>query len=225
MQVASALYMCSSTVLLVLWVGISTYKTSASVAFAALEVVASIAVILLSRYERTRAVRPSHLLQFFLLVVLACDAVRLRTLYLVRYPPSLLAASSVHTFLTGSMLFTESLSKRRLLKADEDRRLSSQETVRLFAQKLLWYLNGLFRTGLCRSCANFGELGLKDLGYTKVLTPQDHPSIDPELISDDITSSFQRYWILHSSSHVRGPIFRVIFGVLWVDLLLPIIPR
>jgi ATP-binding cassette, subfamily C (CFTR/MRP), member 1 len=171
LQVTGALYLCSSIVLLILWASIGTYKTSASVAAAALEFVASITVVFLSRYEHTRAVRPSHLLQFLLLVLLCCDAVRLRTLYLVHYPPSLLAASSAHIFLTGCMLLTESLNKRRLLKGDDDKGLSPEETVGLFAEKLFWYLNGLFRTGLSHGCAGLGELGL-----TNLRIPQDSHS-------------------------------------------------
>jgi ATP-binding cassette subfamily C (CFTR/MRP) protein 1 len=86
-----------------------------------MEFVASLVIVVLSRLEHIKAVRPSHLLQFFLLVLLLCNAVRLRTLFLMEYSTSLVTSASIHTFLTGS--------------------------VGLFGKTLFWYLNGFFREG------------------------------------------------------------------------------
>ncbi|KAF1972843.1 P-loop containing nucleoside triphosphate hydrolase protein [Bimuria novae-zelandiae CBS 107.79] len=116
-------YIFSSIILLAIWSEIDAFKTSLSVASAALESTSSLLILTLSRLEHSRAVRPSHLLQFFLLVLLLCDAVRLRTLFLMDYPASIVTPASIHTFLTGLLLLLESLDKRELFNSDGDRKL------------------------------------------------------------------------------------------------------
>lgn len=191
-----------------LWATTKSQKSSTSIASAALEFLVSLLVIFLSRYEHTRAVKPSHLLQLFLLLLLSCDVVRLRTLYLVEYPSSILATASIRAILICGLLVIESVNKRRLLKRDEDKNLPVEETIGLFTKRFFWYLNGLFKTG-----------------YRKVLTPGDLMSIDRSLVSDDIRSGFRKYWQIHSQNKVRAPLTRVIWSVLWIDILISVIPR
>ncbi|KAF2401978.1 P-loop containing nucleoside triphosphate hydrolase protein [Trichodelitschia bisporula] len=131
------------------------------------------AIMTLSRLEHTRAARPSHLLQFFL-VLLLCDAVRLRTLFLMHFSTGLVVSASLHTFLTAFMLLLESLEKKSLMPVDPNARTSPEQTIGLFS-------------------------------YKKVLKPQDPHNIDKELSS----------WA----------IYRVIFQVMKVDILVPIIPK
>lgn len=147
----STLYAASSTLLLVLWAKADSYKTKTSLASACFEFLSSWSIVLLSRQEHSRAVRPSHLLQFFLLVLFLCDAARLRTLFLMRYDAALVSSSSVHTALTGILLLLESLSKKDLLVSENDRKLSPEETIGLFGQRLFWYLNDLFKEGAWKS--------------------------------------------------------------------------
>ncbi|KAL1621164.1 hypothetical protein SLS54_005659 [Diplodia seriata] len=144
-SVISTLYAISSTLLFALWANLDTYKTNTSIASSCVEFLSSWCIVLLSRLEHSRAVRPSHLLQFFLLVLFICDAVRLRTLFLMHYEATLVSCTSVHTALTGMLLLLESLSKTDLLVSDADRGRSPEELIGLFGQKLFWYLNDLFR--------------------------------------------------------------------------------
>lgn len=161
----------------------------------------------LSQLEHRRAVRPSHLLQFFLLVLFLCDAVRLRTLFLMDYPTSLVTPASIHTLLTGFLLLLESLDKRELFNSEGDRRLPPEETVGLFGKRLFWYLNALFKEG-----------------YRKILKPADLYTMDGDLASRDHADLFQRTWEAQDKSK-PVPLLRTIFRVLWWDSLLPIIPR
>lgn len=204
---ASSLYAISAVLMLVVWSEIESFKTKISIASASLEFLGSLVVVTLSRLEHTRAVRPSHLLQFFLLVLLLCDAVRLRTLFLMEYPTSLVASASIHTFLTGLLLLLESLDKRELFNSDQDRTLPPEETIGLFGKRLFWYLNSLFKEG-----------------YGKVLKSRDLFDVDADLASEQRRIAFQQAWLKQDGSK-SAPLARVIFEVLWLDLFLPVIPR
>ncbi|KAL5433031.1 hypothetical protein PMIN06_011810 [Paraphaeosphaeria minitans] len=205
--VSGVLYVVSSIALLAIWSEIDSLKTKLSVASAALEFLSSLLIVVLSRLEHSRAVRPSHLLQFFLLVLLLCDAVRLRTLFLMEYPTSLVTPASIHTFLTGLLLLLESLDKRELFNSDGDRKLPLEETIGLFGKRLFWHLNDLFKQG-----------------YRKVLKPSDLSSMDADLASKARTVAFQQALAAQDRSKSM-PLLRVIFKILWPDLLLPILPR
>lgn len=203
----SGCYAISSILLLIIWSEIEVYKTRLSIASASLEFLGSLIIVTLSRLEHTRAVRPSHLLQFFLLVLLLCDGVRLRTLFLMDYPPSLVTSASIHTFLTAMLLLLESLDKRELFSSDRDRTLPPEETIGLFGKRLFWYLNRLFKDG-----------------YRKILKPGDLFTMDADLASKERTITFQDVWTRQDKSK-SAPLARAICKVLWLDLLSPVIPR
>jgi ATP-binding cassette subfamily C (CFTR/MRP) protein 1 len=203
----SGCYAISSILLLIIWSEIEVYKTKLSIASASLEFLGSLIIVTLSRLEHTRAVRPSHLLQFFLLVLIICDGVRLRTLFLMDYPASLVTSASIHTFLTAMLLLLESLDKRELFSSDRDRTLPPEETIGLFGRRLFWYLNGLFKDG-----------------YRKILKPDDLFTMDADLASRERTIAFQNVWTRQDKSK-SAPLAWTICKVLWLDLLLPVIPR
>ncbi|KAF2683972.1 P-loop containing nucleoside triphosphate hydrolase protein [Lentithecium fluviatile CBS 122367] len=205
--VAGTCYVASSIALLAIWSETEAFKTKWSIASASLEFLGSLFIVTLSRLEHSRAVRPSHLLQFFLLVLLLCNAVRLRTLFLMEYPVSLVTLASVHAFLTGLLLLLESLDKRELFFSDQDRRLPPEETIGLFGKRLFWYLNGLFREG-----------------YRKILKPADLHSIDADLASRTRAAAFQNTWSKQDKTK-GAPLARTILKILWVELLSPVIPR
>lgn len=168
----------------------------------------SLLIVTLSRLEHTRAVRPSHLLQFFLLILLLCNAVRLRTLFLIDYPTSLVASASIHTFLTGLLLLLESLDKRELFYSQKLRdTLPPEETIGLFGKRFLWFLNSLFKEG-----------------YSKILKPQDLFSVDADLASKERHVRFNEVWSRRDKTK-KAPLARTIWTVLWPDIISPVIPR
>ncbi|KAF1809448.1 P-loop containing nucleoside triphosphate hydrolase protein [Eremomyces bilateralis CBS 781.70] len=203
--VATFIYAASSTALLVLW-SEARFRTRETVAAAVFELLGSLTVIALSRLEHTRAVRPSHLLQLFLLVLLATDAVRLRTLFLMKYESSLVSVASVHTFLTAMLLLLESLDKSELL-SDTFTRLSPEDTIGLFAQKLFWHLNGLFRAG-----------------YRQILEPDDLFSLDGDLTAESLQVSFRESWAKTRNKEKRLSLLWTIVKVIPADIVIPVIP-
>ncbi|ORY18549.1 P-loop containing nucleoside triphosphate hydrolase protein [Clohesyomyces aquaticus] len=206
-MVATGCYAISSILLLIIWAETETFKTKLSVASASLEFLGSLVLVTLSRLEHTRAVRPSHLLQFFLLVLLLCNAVRLRTLFLVEYPTILVTPATIHTFLTCLLLLLESLDKRELFYSEQDRTLPPEETVGLFGKRLFWYLNALFKEG-----------------YGKILKPSDLFNVDADLASKERNVTFRNVFERRDKTK-SGPLLRTIFIVLWLDIALPVIPR
>jgi hypothetical protein len=125
----------------------------------------------------------------------------------MEYPTSLVTSASIHTFLTGLLLLLESLDKRELFYSDRDKALPPEETIGLFGQKLFWFLNGLFRDG-----------------YQKVLKPGDLYDVDQDLASEERRVQFTHAWSKQDKTR-RAPLSRVIFQILWPDLLIPMIPR
>jgi ATP-binding cassette subfamily C (CFTR/MRP) protein 1 len=222
----STLYVISNIVLLALWARVAIYRTNTSVASAIFELLGSIAVVLLSRLEHTRAMRPSHLLQLFLLIMLICDGVRLRTLFLMMYPTTLVAMASIKILLTGFLLLLESLDKSPLMSPDQQSNLSPEDTIGLFSQKLFLHLNGLFHTGTwIVNNPSTKYLLMQTVGYRKILTPNDLHNIGDELSSNHIRMRFQATWEKHRLTNSRFPIYFTILQVLCKDILLPIPPK
>ena len=190
-----------------IWSETNSFKTKLSIASASVEFVASLVIVILSRLEHMKAVRPSHLLQFFLLVLPLCHATRLRTLLLMQYSTSLETFASIHTFLSGFLLMLESIDKRALFNSQDDRRLSPEETVGLFEKRLFWYLNEF-----CQK------------GYRKVLKPKDLIDVDTDLASKHRDTVFRNVWIEQDTS-IKRPLLQTIVRVLWADLLWPVMSR
>ncbi|KAF2456054.1 P-loop containing nucleoside triphosphate hydrolase protein [Lineolata rhizophorae] len=206
--ISSVLYAASSIVLLVLWSDVAQFRTRASIAAATVELLGSVMIGVLSRLEHTRAIRPSHLLQFFLLTMLACDAVHLRTLCLMDYPSSFIVSTSMHTTLAALMLLLESLGKTDLLSNSHAKSVPPEQAMGLFETRLFIWLNKLFQQG-----------------YRKVLTPQDLLSVDDSLLSGDVRSEFRQSWTRYPKKTGRYALLRVLLTVLRKEFLLPCIPR
>lgn len=207
LKVTGICYAASTIALLTIWSTTPKFKTSLSIASASLEFLASLFIVSLSWLEHSRTLRPSYLLQFFLMLLLLCDAVRLRTLFLMQYPTVLVTLTSIHTFLIGMLLLLESLDKRKLFTSDKDRRRPPEETIGLFGKRTFWHLNNLFKQG-----------------YRKILAPTDLFSMDADLSSKQRLVTFQNAWANRDKTR-RMPLVRTIVKVLWRELLSPVIPR
>lgn len=122
------LYTISCMILVVLWCKNDIYRTQVSIASACFGLLGSVALAILSRIEHTRALRPSHLLQLFLSMVLLCNAVQLRTLFLMRQSLSIVVSTSIHTFLTGFLLLLESMDKTSLIALEQRANVAPEGT-------------------------------------------------------------------------------------------------
>ncbi|KAF2478209.1 multidrug resistance-like protein [Lindgomyces ingoldianus] len=107
-------------------------RTLAAIA-TSLSFLSSLVLCMLSYLEHSRSLRPSALLNAYLLFSLLFDAVVLRTLWMV-------VLSSIAT-----MLFLEAKEKRGYLKRED--RPGPEETSGLYSQTFVWWMNWIIREG------------------------------------------------------------------------------
>lgn len=134
---------------LILWATPSATRTRTTLAAAALTLVSTIGFCLLSYAEHTRAVRPSSILNSYLLVTLLFDIAHARTLWLraadhLNQVIAYLATTAV--VVKSIILVLEALDKRRVLRPDY-RSYPPEATSNIYSRYLFWWLNPLFRQG------------------------------------------------------------------------------
>jgi len=150
--------------------------TRAALPSAILSFLAGFAILFLSRLEHTRAIRPSSLLNIYLLVSLVFDAVQVRTLYLKNVDPSILGLFTADVAIKLAFLLLESKSKRSHLKAPYNA-YSPETTSGIFNRSFFWWLNPVVVTG-----------------FRKILTLDDLFESDPELLSEPLLHQMQQSW-------------------------------
>ena len=152
MQVLYAVYGGIQVALVALWAGPSTITTRASVANAVVSLVAACALGILSFIEHQRTIRPSFILETFLLLTLFFDIAHSRTLWLSHYQPTIAAVTSVSTGIKLGLMVVEAISKRSVLRKGSQG-TSTEATSGFYARTFFWWLNPLFRKGWSKSLA------------------------------------------------------------------------
>jgi ATP-binding cassette, subfamily C (CFTR/MRP), member 1 len=131
---------------------------------------------MLSFVEHTRNIRPSAIINAYLLFTLPFDAAQVRTKWIRGNGP---AASGVLTSVLAIkllVLISEATEKRRILSrpyADP----SPEATSGLYSRGLFWWLNSLFR-----------------LGFRHVVNDNDLFPVDRELQSKALGIRFDKHW-------------------------------
>jgi ATP-binding cassette subfamily C (CFTR/MRP) protein 1 len=159
---------------LILWT--SRQATRATVPAAVLSFGASLAVFALSWFEHNRAIRPSTLLNLYLLFSLVFDAVQVRTLYLRHDDAAILGLFTASISIKTVLLLLEVRSKRGYLKAPYNR-FSPETTGGIFNHSFFWWLSPVLTTG-----------------FKKILTVNDLSTTDPELLSESLQNQMQSSW-------------------------------
>jgi ATP-binding cassette subfamily C (CFTR/MRP) protein 1 len=147
--------------------------TRAALPSAILSFLAGIALLFLSRLEHSRAIRPSSLINIYLLVSLSFDTVQVRTLYLKHVEPAILGLFTADVVIKVVLLLLESMSKRSYLKAPYNS-YSPETTSGIFNRSFFWWLNPVVFTG-----------------FRKILTLDDLFTSDPELQSEALLHQIQ----------------------------------
>jgi ATP-binding cassette subfamily C (CFTR/MRP) protein 1 len=128
------------TVLLVLRALNPVLRTRATVAAAALGTLDGLALCFLSHYEHIHSIRPSAIINTYLLLTLPFDAARSRTLWLGRATRPIAAAFSSTLAVKLIILITEAIEKRPIL-LDRYRRASPEATSGIYSRSFFWWLN------------------------------------------------------------------------------------
>jgi hypothetical protein len=130
----------------VLWTQPSAPVTDASVAAAALGLPVALAMGLLSHAQHMRSVRPSTLLNIYLLLSLLCDIVQTRTLWLLHGATAIAGVLTTLVVLKLVVLMTEAVEKRRLLER-KYRHATIESTSGVWNKMLFWWVNPLLWKG------------------------------------------------------------------------------
>ena len=194
--------------LLVFWAVLDKSKrTRASIPSAAINLGVASQIVILSWVEDARSVRPSSLLNIYLLITILFDVAQVRTLWLKENMVTIAATLSASTCLKMILLLLEAHGKRDFLRP-EFQGLSPEATSGIISRSFLWWVNNLFHRGYC------AVLALNDL-YV----------LDQDMVSAELSRTIQRAWIKRHRPERRFEFTWVICRVLWRPLLLAAIPR
>ncbi|KAJ5740717.1 hypothetical protein N7493_000589 [Penicillium malachiteum] len=163
----------------VLWALPSADGTKASLATNALLAIGSLVLIVLSYAEHTRSVRPSFILNAYLLITLLFDAARARTLWLRSidsFNDIIATVTSIAMCAKLVLVVLEAVEKRRILK-EEYQGYPPEATAGFYSQAMFYWLNPLFK-----------------LGYTGTLNVEDLFALDKQLSSERLLNAFEERW-------------------------------
>jgi ATP-binding cassette, subfamily C (CFTR/MRP), member 1 len=161
---------------LALWTTPSAPRTRASIAAATLSFAAAVGLGCLSYLEHVHSIRPSPIINAYLLLTLPTDFAQVRTLWLRGSSSAVAAALSGASAVKVAVLVAEAVEKGGLLLSPFENH-SPESTSGLYSRALFWWLNPLFL-----------------LGYKEVLSNDSLLAIDEELMSKPVYHRFQRHW-------------------------------
>ncbi|KAI1862215.1 uncharacterized protein JN550_010371 [Neoarthrinium moseri] len=151
-------------------------RTHISIASAALTFLSGLSLALLSHLEHSKSIRPSFLINFYLLLTVIFDATRVRTQWLAGVNDGVAGALTASLFVKGIVLVLEAGEKRSLLLG-LDRHLSRESTSGMISRSSFWWLNSLLLSG-----------------FKNVLTMDNLPEIHEKLSSEHLAQQLQKSW-------------------------------
>jgi ATP-binding cassette subfamily C (CFTR/MRP) protein 1 len=160
----------------------SSHRTRASLAAALVAFTAALGLCILSYLEHTRNIRPSSIINGYLLLTLPFDAAQLRTRWLRGDNHALNGVATGILAIKLLVLVSEAAEKRKLLYTPYAEP-SPEATSGLYSRGLFWWLNPLFR-----------------LGFRNVVNEDDLFQADRDLLSKSLEIRFGRHWANRMSS-------------------------
>lgn len=194
-------------ILLILWTTNPTIRTPTSVPSAILSLVGALAIYPLSYLEHTRSVRPSTLLEVYLIASLLLNVPQARTLFLRHNDISIAA---VFTARIGAMLLLwilEARNKTKHLKYPY-KEYPPEATRGVWNRTFFWWLNSLFVRG-----------------FKRILSLEDLYQIPPSLSSERLRDEMQAVWDRRSKPEGRRSLIWTCVKCLRWPLLSVVPPR
>jgi ATP-binding cassette, subfamily C (CFTR/MRP), member 1 len=151
-------------------------RTHISVASSALSFVSGLSLALLSHLEHAKSIRPSFLINFYLLITVFFDAARVRTQWLARTDDGVASTLTASLVVKCAMLVLEAVEKRSLLLG-LDRQFSTESTSGMISRSSFWWLNSFLLSG-----------------FNHVLSMDDLPTIHEKLSSEDLARTIEAAW-------------------------------
>lgn len=205
-QLAIVALACTQLALLILWSITPMYRTKASIPAAVISFLASLSLLYLSSIEHSRSIRPSSLINVYVLFSLLFDIPQTRTLWLRSGPRALPALFTAGVAAKAIVLILEAKSKTRLLFPPY-RLYAPEALVSLYDRTALWWLNPVFWTG-----------------YRSFLSIENLYVVDSDLSSEQVERTFQHAWAKRSKTK-KWAIFWAVFHSVKVTFLAMAFPR
>lgn len=164
------------TVLLILHAFNPSLRTRATIAASALTLLDALGLCLLSHSEHIRSVRPSAIINTYLLLTLPFDIARARTLWLSNSTASIAAVFTSTLGVKVMILIAEAIEKRGIL-IDRYKNSSPEVTSGIYSRSFFWWLNTLMTTG-----------------FRRVIQNEDLYPIDEEMSSAFLQEHGERAW-------------------------------
>lgn len=171
--------------------------------------IAALGLLPLSIYEHYRSIRPSFVLEVYLLLSILFETVRARTIWMLHENDATAAVFTSTLVLKVVMFVLESIEKRSLLLPGHQHG-SVEATSGTLARAFMVWLHPLLWTGYKR------EIALADLVFT-----------DDGLSIETLHDKFQSTWgaLPEAKRKVNGALLSTWFAVLSPALLAPAFPR
>ncbi|KAL6228992.1 hypothetical protein BDW75DRAFT_246137 [Aspergillus navahoensis] len=135
----------------------SQLRTSAAV----LAFVDGFLLLFLSHVEHARSVRPSTIINVYLLFTLLFDCVVARTLWLANHD-SIISSLFTSTLVIKLIVLTSEAWEKRPILLSQYQHLSPEATSGILARSVFWWLNSFMRTGFARSLTDHDLLPVHD---------------------------------------------------------------
>lgn len=156
----------------------SGFRTRASLAANLLLLVTSAALYILSYMEHTRNIRPSSLINVYLMCTLPFDVAQLRTRWLRGDNVTSNGVASSILVIKLIIIVSEAMGKHKLV-LENFVDPSPEATSGFYSRGLFWWLNPLFR-----------------IGFNREISHSDLFKNDVNLLSESLERRFDRFWAL-----------------------------
>jgi len=194
------------TALLVLYARSSVLRTASTLAAAVLTLLSSLGLILLSHSEHMYSVRPSAIINTYLILTLPFDIARCRTLWQDGATQSIAGAFSSAVGIKVIIVITEAIEKRNIL-LDRYQNTSPEVTSGIYSRSFFWWLNTLMTTG-----------------FHKVLTNEDLYPIDHDMTGTVLHDRAQRIWAASNKTQPRALLWATL-RTSWIAFAYCVFPR
>ncbi|KAG4443574.1 hypothetical protein IFR05_000951 [Cadophora sp. M221] len=169
-------FACMQTALLILNAATPVLRTRSSIAAATLTLVDAVCLCLLSHMEHMHSIRPSAIINVYLIITLPFDIARSRTLLIHETSQTFGAVFTSALAIKVLILISEAIEKRNIL-LDQYRYTSPEVTSGIYNRSFFFWLNHLMRTG-----------------FTKVLVNDDLYPIDDDMTSSVLLARSDKTW-------------------------------
>ena len=166
-QTLLAVFAAMHLALLILRALNSSLRTSFGITAAALTFIGSLGLCALSSVEHIRSLRPSPIINCYLLLTLVFDIARVRTLFITDTSGAFSSCFASMMAVKVLVLLAESIEKRSILLPPY-RDLSPEETSGIYSRSFFFWLNQLMTTGFHRLLSN-DDLYPVDSGMSSVV--------------------------------------------------------